>query len=336
MSASSAGHHPALSVVIPAYNSHSTILACLEALERQTFSDFETIVVDSGPDGTSERIVRERFPRVRFLRSANRLLPQAARRMGVAHAASAVIVFTDPDCYAEREWLERLMARHRATGEVVVGALACHGDRLWDRAVHLCKFSKWLPGGSARPVDMAPTANLLIDREQLRAAGDLAVSDSLMGDVELSRNLLANGRTLWFESAAVVAHHHEQTLWSFARERFGRGRRYGALRASWLGHRVAPLLRFLVATVLPVRMVRISALVARDAYRAGQLGAFVLGLPVVLGGHALSLGGEAVAYAGALFTPAPRGLPVAPGQPNPGELEPGARGPEVPVARPDM
>lgn len=300
------GHVPALSVVIPAYDSHSTIRACLESLERQTFTDFETIVVDSGPDGTSERIVRERFPRVRFLRSANRLLPQAARRLGVGHAMSPVIVFTDPDCYADRAWLERLLARHRATGEVVVGALACHGGRLWDRAVHLCKFSKWLPRGAARPVDMAPTANLLIDREQLRAAGDLAVSDSLMGDVELSRNLLANGRTLWFEPAAIVAHHHEQTLRSFVRERFVRGRRYGELRAGWLGHRPLPLLRYLLATVLPVRMARISAFVARDAYRSKQLGAFVVGLPIVLGGHVLSLAGEAVAYATALFATSPQ------------------------------
>ncbi|MEP7010054.1 MAG: glycosyltransferase [Acidobacteriota bacterium] len=305
MTGRSSGHIPALSVVIPAYDSHSTILACLEALERQTFTDFETIVIDSGPDGTSERLVRERFPRVRFLRSASRLLPQAARRVGVGHSLAPVIVFTDPDCYADREWLGRLLARHRATGEVVVGALACHGGRLWDRAVHLCKFSKWLPRGVARPVDMAPTANLLIDREHLRAAGDLAVSDSLMGDVELSRNLLANGRTLWFEPAAAVAHHHEQTLASFARERFVRGRRYGQLRAGWLGHRTTPLLRYLLATVLPVRMARISAFVARDAYRSAQLGAFVGGLPIVLGGHVLSLAGEAVAYAAALVTTTP-------------------------------
>ncbi|HXU34478.1 MAG TPA: glycosyltransferase family A protein [Thermoanaerobaculia bacterium] len=305
MTSRPAGHSPALSVVIPAYDSHSTLQACLESLELQTFADFETIVVDSGPDATSERIVSERFPRVRFLRRTSRLLPQAARRVGVGHATAPVIVFTDPDCYADREWLERLLARHRETGEVVVGALACHGGRLWDRAVHLCKFSKWLPRGAARPVDMAPTANLLIERDQLRAAGDLEVSDSLMGDVELSRNLLANGRTLWFEPAAIVAHHHEQTLTSFVRERFVRGRRYGELRAGWLDHRPLPLLRYLLATLLPLRMARVSALVARDAYRSAQLGAFVIGLPIVLGGHVLSLAGEAVAYFGALFPTTP-------------------------------
>ncbi len=298
---SSGSPAPAISVVIPAYDSHSTLAACLEALERQSFADFETIVVDSGPNGTSERIVRERFPRVRFLRSAARLLPQAARRLGVRHAVGAVIVFTDPDCYADRAWLERLLARHRATGEVVVGSLACHGGRLWDRAIHLCKFSKWLPRGTARPVDMAPTANLLIDREQLRAAGDLEVHDALMGDVELSRNLLANGRTLWFEPEAVVAHHHEQSLRSFVRERFVRGRRFGELRAAWLGRRTLPLLGYLLATLLPVRMARITAFVARDAARSAQLGAFIVGLPVVLGGHCLSLAGEAVAYASALW-----------------------------------
>ena len=45
---------PAVSVIIPAYNSHDTLAGCLEALSRQTFQDFETLVVDSGPDPTAD------------------------------------------------------------------------------------------------------------------------------------------------------------------------------------------------------------------------------------------------------------------------------------------
>jgi glycosyltransferase involved in cell wall biosynthesis len=290
------GPRPALSVVIPAYNSHDTLAGCLEALERQTFRDFEVIVVDSGPDRTGERIVAERFTWVRFERSARRLLPHAARNRGVELARAELIVFTDPDVYARPGWLERLLDAYRATGEVVVGSLACHGDRWRDQGIHLCKFSKWLPGGGLRSVDMSPTANMLISRRRLAEAGGLP-GDEMLGDVVLSRAVLEKGGRLWFDPRAVVEHHHLQSVRGYVRERYTRGRMFGEMRAGWLGERRERLLLYLAVTVLPVRLARILALVGLHAGQAGQMGRYVSTLPLVILGHAASLAGEARAYA---------------------------------------
>ncbi|HKI03353.1 MAG TPA: glycosyltransferase [Thermoanaerobaculia bacterium] len=290
------GPRPALSVVIPAYDSHDTLAGCLEALERQTFRNFETIVVDSGPDGTSERIVAERFPWVRFERSARRLLPHAARNRGVELARAELIVFTDPDIYARPGWLERLLDAYRATGEVVVGALACHGDLWRDQGIHLCKFSKWLPGGRPRSLDMSPTANMLIAKKRLAEAGGLP-GDEMLGDVVLSRGVLERGGRLWFEPRAVVEHHHLQGVRSYLRERYTRGKMFGEMRAGWLGDRRGRLLLYLAVTVLPVRLARILALVGLHAGQAGQTGRFVSTLPLMMAGHGASLAGEAAAYA---------------------------------------
>ena len=289
--------------MVPLYESQRTLGRCLEALSRQTFRDFETVLVDSSPGGECEAVVAAAgaaVPGLRYLRSPRRLLPQAAREVGVAAAGAPLLVFTDPDCYAAPDWLERLLAAHRTAGGPAVGALACHGHRWLDAGVHLCKFSKWLPGGALRPVDMGPTAGLLCPRGLFELVGGFG-SESLLGDTNLSWKLRRNGQTLWFEPRAVAEHHHLQTWRSFVAERYRRGKLYGRLRLDWLDGGRATALGYLLASVLPLRLATNLAHTARHAAGAGLLGGFAVWLPVVVVGHAAALAGESVAYAGLLL-----------------------------------
>ena len=291
---------PDVSVVVAVYLSEATLDGSLDALARQTFRDFETILVDSGPTEACARVVARRDEPLVYVRSAGRLFPQAARNAGVDRSRGRLLVFTDPDVYAAPDWLERLVAAHGETGNVVVGALACHGSRWLDRGIHLCKFSKWLPAGERRPVDMSPTANMLVPAALFDEMGRFH-GDMLMGDTTLSRNLLAAGRTLLFEPRAVVAHHHMETLRSFARERWRRGILFGRLRGSWMQGRKALLLALLLSSLLPLRLASNVAHCALHAARAGALGTLLSTLPVVVLGFSASILGEAKGYAEALL-----------------------------------
>jgi glycosyltransferase involved in cell wall biosynthesis len=291
---------PDVSVVVAVYLSETTLDGFLDALAGQTFRDFETILVDSGPTEACERIVARREQPLVYVRSTGRLFPQAARNAGVERSRGRLLVFTDPDVYAAPDWLERLAAAHDETGDVVVGALACHGSKWLDRGVHLCKFSKWLPGGERRPVDMSPTANMLLPRALFEETGRFH-GDMLMGDATLSRDLLEAGRTLLFEPRAVVDHHHLETVRSFARERWFRGIRYGKLRGSWMRGRKPLLLGLLLGSLFPLRVVSNVAHCARHAVRVGELGTFLSTLPVVVLGFSASILGEAKGYAEALL-----------------------------------
>ena len=122
----------------------------MPATRARQIQTINRIVQSRSPDGTTAGLVTTRFPWVRFHHSPSRLLPHAARNLGVSLAQSPLLLFTDPDVYPHSDWLERMMAAHRETGNVIVGAIACHGHRWRDQGIHLCKFSKWLPGGSAR------------------------------------------------------------------------------------------------------------------------------------------------------------------------------------------
>lgn len=291
---------PAVSVVVPLYLSEKTLSGFFDSLRAQTLRDFETILVDSGPTEACERIVARRAEPLVYVRSAGRLLPQAARNAGVELSRGRLLVFTDPDVYAAPDWLERLVAAHRETGDVVVGALACHGSKWLDRGIHLCKFSKWLPGGERRAVDMSPTASMLVPRALFEEAGRFH-GDMLMGDTTLSRDLLAAGRTIVFEPRAVVGHHHLETVGSYVRQRSVRGVLYGRLRGSWMRDRRIRLLALLLASLFPLRIASNLAHCARHAARAGQLGTFLATFPVVLLGFSASVLGEAKGYAEVLF-----------------------------------
>ena len=282
-----------VSVVLPAYDSHSTIGRSLDCIASQTFRDFETIVVDSGPSEETARLLPANYSWVHYVRSRTRLLPQAALSRGVQDARGELLVFVDPDIYPQPEWLERMVGAHDTHGQVVVGAFECHGSNLFDRGVHLCKFSKWLPGGTRRAVDMSPSGNMLISRRDFDTVGGFA-GNRFLDDVILSRALLRSGTRLMFEPGAVVSHHHEQTFWSFLGERFRRGIIFGELRSGWLDNPLS-VGGYLAVTLAPVRLARVAMLVARDASRGG-LSRWAAAYPLALTGHVASLAGEAVAY----------------------------------------
>lgn len=44
------------SIVVPTFNSERYLGECLDSLKRQTFRDFEVIIVDDGSEDASKRI----------------------------------------------------------------------------------------------------------------------------------------------------------------------------------------------------------------------------------------------------------------------------------------
>lgn len=92
------------SVLIPALNEEKYIDQALERLSKQTFKDFETIVIDNGSiDGTA--LVASRFP-VCVLREDRRGTMWACEA-GRRAAKGEIIVRLDADCLPEPDWLER-------------------------------------------------------------------------------------------------------------------------------------------------------------------------------------------------------------------------------------
>jgi len=162
---------PRVSIVISAFHSDTTIADCLQSLRGQTFRDFEVIVVNSSPEERTRLIVEERFSEVRFEQAPARLLPHAARNRGVERARGELLVFTDPDCRARPDWLERLVQSLDAGHRLVCGAIELSETGWFARGVHLCKYSFRLSGLSGGPSSVAGTANAGCSRDLWNAVG---------------------------------------------------------------------------------------------------------------------------------------------------------------------
>ena len=104
---------PRVSVLIPVYNCEAYIGAAIESVTRQSFTDWELIVVD---DGSTDGSAREAgaFPGARVYRRPHNGI-SAARNYALEQAQGELIAFLDADDLWEQDKLERqvsYMDRH--------------------------------------------------------------------------------------------------------------------------------------------------------------------------------------------------------------------------------
>jgi glycosyltransferase involved in cell wall biosynthesis len=284
-------------VIVPAYLSHGTIRESLESLWRQSFRDFELIVVDSSPDDRSEKLVRTEFPQTRYYRTAERLFPHEGRNQGVEKARGRILVFTDPDCVAEPDWLERLTAYH-ADGPVVVGGAIRSLPGWWNGAVQAAKYPWWLPEAKAGPRSEVPSGNCSMSREVWDTVQGFR-GEYFAGDSEICWRIRAAGYPIWFEPRAVVTHLEHPPLVPFARERFRRGRDFGRMRVRERRWSRARCLAYLLgAPLIPGVMTWRSA---RCAVRGKYMRRWLSTFPVQVLGNSLWSAGEALVHGAALW-----------------------------------
>ncbi|MEN8445242.1 MAG: glycosyltransferase family A protein [Cyanobacteria bacterium J06555_13] len=88
---------PLVSVIVPAYNSESTVLATIESVLQQTYQNLELIVIDDGAtDGTVAALQNVADPRLKIFSFANGGLP-TARNRGIERASGQFLSFIDAD-----------------------------------------------------------------------------------------------------------------------------------------------------------------------------------------------------------------------------------------------
>jgi glycosyltransferase involved in cell wall biosynthesis len=97
---------PRISVVVPLYNKARYVQRTLDSIARQTFSDFEVIVVDDGSTDNGCDLVASFTDRRMRLVTQENLGPGAARNRGLEEARGDLIAFLD----ADDEWLPEYLA----------------------------------------------------------------------------------------------------------------------------------------------------------------------------------------------------------------------------------
>jgi glycosyltransferase involved in cell wall biosynthesis len=102
---------PSVSVVIPTYNYAGFVGCAIDSALKQTYRDFEVIVVDDGSTDNTREVLAQYGDRVRYVHQSNAGL-SAARNTGIMAASGEYVAFLDSDDAWEPTLLEKSMQRY--------------------------------------------------------------------------------------------------------------------------------------------------------------------------------------------------------------------------------
>lgn len=93
-----------VSIIIPTYKSRGGLTVSVESALKQTYPDFEVLVIDDNSPDSSDRIKTEQImedyvcnPRVKYIKHTENKNGAAARNTGIAHSTGDYIAFLDDD-----------------------------------------------------------------------------------------------------------------------------------------------------------------------------------------------------------------------------------------------
>ncbi len=100
-----------VSVIIPTFNREHLLRRSVESVLKQSFSDFQLLVVDDGSDdGTKALIESIEDPGIEYIRHETNRGVSAARNTGVRHSDGEFVAFLDSDDTWAESKLERQVA----------------------------------------------------------------------------------------------------------------------------------------------------------------------------------------------------------------------------------
>src|SRR5262245_23745264 len=221
---------PRVSVVVCTYNGSRTLKQCLRSLRELDYPDYEVIVVDDGSTDDTRTILR-RFPGVRAILQPNLGLG-AARNVGLTEATGEIVAYTDADCFADPDWLTRLVDQLHQPGAAAVGGPNLTPEDGW---VAACVAAA--PGQPTHVLEKdqeaehIPGCNMAFRREALVSINGFDPAYRTAGDdVDVCWRLQQAGRWITFAPGAFVWHHRRQGPRTYLRQQAGYGEAEALLR----------------------------------------------------------------------------------------------------------
>jgi len=220
------------SIIIVNWNGKTHLPVCLESLKAQTFSDFETIMVDNGSSDDSLEFVASHFPWVKTVPLFVNQGFAGGNNAALPHASGEYIITLNNDTDADPGWLEELVRvadENPAVGMVAsricayddhdmidsLGVKVCR-DGMSRGAFRLQRFSE-LALGKTEEILMPSGCAALYRRQMIATVGFF--DDDFFAYCEDSDLGLRGRRAGWkalLARDAVIYHKYSQTGGTFS------------------------------------------------------------------------------------------------------------------------
>ncbi|MBE6949087.1 MAG: glycosyltransferase [Ruminococcaceae bacterium] len=189
-----------ISVVIPVYNVEKYLNECVDSVLKQSYTDYEIILVDDGSTDRSGLICDEYInisDKIRVIHQPNGGL-SAARNTGLREAKGEYVYFLDSDDYIEPHTLEHLTA---LSDKENADAVFFNGYVFFDECEEDDNVSRYIRKEQYRPQTGRKMLLRLLRNEEYRTAVPLM----------LFRTSYLLENNLWFEEGII----HEDELFTF-------------------------------------------------------------------------------------------------------------------------
>lgn len=127
-----------ISIIIPVYNQAEHLANCLASIKKQTYDNYEIIVVNDGSKDNVIKIIESFKPvsgfKLTYLEQENRGAG-AARNRGVKSVKGEYIIFCDADTIMEPDMLELMLKTLKDNPAISF----CYSSFIWGRK----KFKLW-------------------------------------------------------------------------------------------------------------------------------------------------------------------------------------------------
>lgn len=104
-----------ISVIIPCYNASEYIVRCLEALENQSFKDFEVILIDDCSFDNTVKVIEDYISSssmiIQLLKNAMNCGPAKSRNLGISYSYAEYICFCDSDDWYDKDYLDLIYSQ---------------------------------------------------------------------------------------------------------------------------------------------------------------------------------------------------------------------------------
>lgn len=97
------------SIIIPVYNSEKYLNRCIESVLKQTYNNFEIIIINDGSTDNSKKFLKKYEPnkKIKIITQANHGVSYS-RNIGIKESTGDYILFLDSDDFYEKHILEKL------------------------------------------------------------------------------------------------------------------------------------------------------------------------------------------------------------------------------------
>ncbi len=120
-----------ISIIVPIYNVEEYLRECLDSIQKQTYPNFECVMVNDGSTDNSKQIAEEYLVDIRFklINQSNQGL-SSARNTGIKHlnADSSFVSFVDSDDYIHSTFLEKMTRQIEEGVDIIEGLFEHYHD----------------------------------------------------------------------------------------------------------------------------------------------------------------------------------------------------------------